>query len=54
MAGGAALVHWVAATHVLAGQLTIGEVLVFLAYLDSLYGPLSTLLQTWGLIQGGG
>jgi ATP-binding cassette subfamily B protein/subfamily B ATP-binding cassette protein MsbA len=53
MAGGTALVLWVGATHVLARQLTIGEALVFLAYLDSLYGPLSTLLQTWGLIQGG-
>ena len=53
MAGGTALVLWVGATHVLAGQLTLGSALVFLAYLDSLYGPLSTLLQTWGLIQGG-
>jgi ATP-binding cassette subfamily B protein/subfamily B ATP-binding cassette protein MsbA len=53
MAGGTALVLWVGAMHVLAGQLTIGSALVFLAYLNSLYGPLSTLLQTWGLIQGG-
>jgi len=53
MAGGTALVLWVGATHVLAHQLTIGEVLVFLAYLESLYGPLSTLIQTWGQIQWG-
>ena len=53
MAVGTAVVLWVGATHVLARQLTIGEALVFLAYLDSLYGPLSTLLQTWGLIQAG-
>ena len=45
MAGGTAVVFWVGATHVLARQLTIGEVLVFLAYLDSLYGPISTLLD---------
>ena len=53
MAGGTAVVLWVGATHVLARQLTVGEVLVFLSYLASLYAPLNTLLQTWGLIQGG-
>lgn len=53
MAGGTAAVLWVGATHVLERQLTVGDVLVFLAYLASLYGPISTLMQTWGLIQGG-
>jgi ATP-binding cassette, subfamily B, bacterial len=53
MAGGTAVVLWVGATHVLARKLTVGDVLVFLSYLASLYGPLSTLMQTWGLIQGG-
>jgi ATP-binding cassette subfamily B protein/subfamily B ATP-binding cassette protein MsbA len=53
MAVGTAVVLWVGATHVLARQLTVGEVLVFLSYLASLYTPLSTLMQTWGLIQGG-
>lgn len=53
MAAGTAVVLWVGATHVLARQLTVGEVLVFLSYLASLYGPLNTLMQTWGLIQGG-
>jgi ATP-binding cassette subfamily B protein/subfamily B ATP-binding cassette protein MsbA len=53
MAGGTAVVLWVGATHVLAHQLTVGEVLIFLSYLASLYGPLSALMQTWGLIQGG-
>lgn len=47
------MVLWADATHVLAGQLTVGEVLVFLSYLASLYAPLNSLLQTWGLIQGG-
>jgi ATP-binding cassette, subfamily B, bacterial len=53
MAGGTAVVLWIGATHVLARQLTIGELLVFLSYLASLYEPLNTLMQTWGLIQGG-
>lgn len=53
MAAGTAVVLWVGATHVLARQLTVGEVLVFLSYLASLYGPLNALMQTWGLIQGG-
>lgn len=53
MAAGTAAVLWVGATHVLARQLTVGEVLVFLSYLASLYGPISTLMQTWGLVQGG-
>jgi ATP-binding cassette, subfamily B, bacterial len=52
-AGGTAVVLWVGATHVLAHQLTVGEVLIFLSYLASLYGPLNALMQTWGLIQGG-
>jgi ATP-binding cassette subfamily B protein/subfamily B ATP-binding cassette protein MsbA len=53
MAGGTAVVLWVGATHVLDRQLTVGEVLVFLSYLASLYAPLNTLMETWGLIQGG-
>ena len=53
MAVGTAVVLWVGATHVLARQLTVGEMLVFLSYLASLYAPLNTLLETWGLIQGG-
>jgi ATP-binding cassette subfamily B protein/subfamily B ATP-binding cassette protein MsbA len=53
LAGGTAVVLWVGATHVLARQLTVGEVLVFLSYLASLYAPLNTLMETWGLIQGG-
>jgi ATP-binding cassette subfamily B protein/subfamily B ATP-binding cassette protein MsbA len=53
MAVGTAVVLWVGATHVLGRQLTVGEVLVFLSYLASLYGPLNTLMETWGMIQGG-
>src|SRR4029434_7641638 len=31
----------------------VGEMLVFISYLASVYGPISTLMQTWGTIQGG-
>src|SRR5205823_14684791 len=43
---------WFGAMHVLAGRLTVGEVLVFTSYLASLYAPINTLTQTYGLIQG--
>jgi ATP-binding cassette subfamily B protein/subfamily B ATP-binding cassette protein MsbA len=52
MAGGTAAVLWFGATHVLAGKLSVGEVLVFTSYLASLYGPINSLTQTYGLIQG--
>ncbi len=51
IAGGTAAVLWFGATHVLAGKLTVGEVLVFTSYLASLYGPINNLTQTYGLIQ---
>jgi len=52
IAAGTATVLWFGANHVLAGRLTIGEVLVFTSYLASLYAPINSLTQTWGLIQG--
>jgi ATP-binding cassette subfamily B protein len=52
IAAGTAAVLWIGATHVLGGKLTIGEVLVFTSYLASLYAPINSLTQTWGLIQG--
>lgn len=52
MAVGTALVVWVGARHVMSGQITVGEIVIFTAYLASLYGPLNTICQTWGLIQG--
>ncbi len=52
IAGGTAAVLWVGATHVLEGQLSIGDVLVFTSYLASLYAPINSLTQTWSLIQG--
>lgn len=40
---GTAVVLFVGARHVLEGSLTVGGLLVFLAYLASFYGPLTTL-----------
>lgn len=52
MALGTAFVVWVGAQHVLSRTLTIGEIVVFTTYLASLYAPINTISQTWGLIQG--
>lgn len=52
MAVGTAIVVWVAAMHVKTGQLSVGDIIVFTTYLASLYGPINTISQTWGLIQG--
>jgi ATP-binding cassette, subfamily B, bacterial len=52
VAAGTAGALWVGASHVLAGRLSLGEVLVFISYLASLYAPINTLTQTWGLVQG--
>jgi ATP-binding cassette, subfamily B, bacterial len=50
---GTALVVWVGARHVMDGTLTVGDLVVFTAYLASLYGPINTISQTLGLIEGG-
>jgi ATP-binding cassette subfamily B protein/subfamily B ATP-binding cassette protein MsbA len=50
-AGGTALVLGVGALHVLQGQLSIGELLVFLAYIAAVYGPLETVSSTVGSMQ---
>ena len=41
LSAGLGAVTWVAAKHALAGGMTPGEVLVFVAYAGSLYGPVS-------------
>jgi ATP-binding cassette subfamily B protein/subfamily B ATP-binding cassette protein MsbA len=41
---GTALIVWIGAQSVLDGRLTVGGILVFLAYLGSLYGPLEALM----------
>jgi ATP-binding cassette subfamily B protein/subfamily B ATP-binding cassette protein MsbA len=52
VAAGTALVLWFGATHVLAGTLTLGQVLVFTTYLASLYAPINSVSQTVGMVQG--
>jgi ATP-binding cassette subfamily B protein/subfamily B ATP-binding cassette protein MsbA len=52
IAGGTAAVLWFGASHVMRGVLSVGEVLIFTSYLASLYAPINSLTQTWGLIQG--
>ncbi|HXV83911.1 MAG TPA: ABC transporter ATP-binding protein [Candidatus Binatia bacterium] len=49
---GTALVIWVGARHVLAGTLTVGGLIVFTAYLTSLYGAIDSISQAYGSIQG--
>ncbi len=49
---GAAVVLFVGAKQVLAGTLTVGHLLVFLAYLGALHGQLVTLATTWTGAQG--
>ncbi|MCW2673271.1 MAG: putative transporter [Frankiales bacterium] len=48
LAAGVALVTYVAATRALDGQLSTGDVLVFLAYSGSLYGPVSGVASVLG------
>ena len=49
---GTALVIWVGARHVLGGTLSIGGLIVFAAYLTSLYGAIDNISQAYGSIQG--
>jgi ATP-binding cassette subfamily B protein/subfamily B ATP-binding cassette protein MsbA len=48
---GAAAVLWVGARHVLEGRLTVGSLLVFLAYLNSLQGQLRVFSGMFGTLQ---
>ena len=52
IAVGTAAVLWFGASSVMSGTLSVGDVLVFTSYLASLYAPINSLTQTWGLIQG--
>lgn len=51
IAVGTAVVLWIGANLVLDGTLTVGAVLVFTSYLASLYAPVNSVYQTWGLVQ---
>ncbi|MBA3632657.1 MAG: ABC transporter ATP-binding protein [Acidobacteria bacterium] len=49
---GTAIVLAVGGWHVLRGTLTIGDLLVVIAYLGSVYGPLASISHTVGNLQG--
>jgi ATP-binding cassette subfamily B protein/subfamily B ATP-binding cassette protein MsbA len=49
---GAAAIIWLGAGQVMAGRLTVGELLVFLAYLTQLYEPLNQLSQVGATVAG--
>jgi ATP-binding cassette subfamily B protein len=51
IATGTAVVLWIGATRVLAGVMTVGDVLVFLGYVTALYAPVNSLSQTYSTIQ---
>ena len=42
---------WVGTRHVLSGDLSVGEMVVFTSYLASLYAPLNSIFETYGLVQ---
>jgi ATP-binding cassette, subfamily B, bacterial len=52
IAMGTALVVYVGARSVLSGQLSLGQLVVFISYLAQLYVPVNQITQSWGLIAG--
>jgi ATP-binding cassette, subfamily B, bacterial len=51
-ATGTAAILWVGTRQALAGAVTVGDLLVFLAYLASLYGPIEAMMYSPATIQG--
>lgn len=51
---GTASVVWVAGHQVMNGKLSIGDILIFLAYLGMLYQPMNTFSQSAGIIHSAG
>ena len=49
---GTAVVIWAGANAVLDGRLTLGDLLIFTSYLASLYAPINTISNSYGLVQG--
>jgi ATP-binding cassette, subfamily B, bacterial len=52
IAAGTALVVYVGARSVMTGSLSVGQLIVFIAYLAQLYTPINQITQSWGLIAG--
>jgi len=48
---GTAAVLWVGAQHVWSGALSLGDMVVFISYLASLYAPINAMVQTYGTVQ---
>jgi ATP-binding cassette subfamily B protein/subfamily B ATP-binding cassette protein MsbA len=51
IAAGTAAVLWLGTRHVLSGALSVGDMVVFTSYLASLYAPLNSIFETYGLVQ---
>src|SRR5207247_9148804 len=51
-AAGTAAILWFGTRHVLQAQLTIGNILLFLSYLGSLYAPLEAVMYSSSTVQG--
>jgi ATP-binding cassette subfamily B protein len=49
---GTAAVIWFGARAVLSGELTVGDLLIFSSYLASLYAPINSISNSYGLVQG--
>ncbi|HVH74681.1 MAG TPA: ABC transporter ATP-binding protein [Stellaceae bacterium] len=52
IACGTALVVYEGARAVISGQLSVGQLIVFVSYLAQLYAPVNQITQSWGLIAG--
>jgi ATP-binding cassette subfamily B protein/subfamily B ATP-binding cassette protein MsbA len=50
-AAGTAVIMYLGALYALEGKVTIGTIIVFLAYLESLYEPLNSIVNTGSLVQ---
>jgi ATP-binding cassette subfamily B protein/subfamily B ATP-binding cassette protein MsbA len=50
-AAGTATIMWLGGRHALDGHVTVGTVLVFIAYLAALYGPLNTMTYSASTLQ---
>ena len=49
---GTAVVIFAGARAVMSGNLSLGQLIVFIAYLAQLYAPINQITQSWGLIAG--
>src|SRR5207245_305531 len=52
IAGGTAVVVYAGARAVMSGTLSLGQLIIFIAYLAQLYEPINKITQSWGLIAG--